>query len=190
MATLRQLYDKYGIGTPVTWHNKKECLIVKINSEIFIDNGIYVVELLWKNKIDRSIYKSKNGIDSFDDFEYDYKNMPIMPKNNKKINAIKNPNFPQAMTLADVMNMKTGDIFYLNHSHLKTSTKCIFSYYVMYGDDSIIFYSYYNEFSEKYFMYDIYMTDCGVTPYRGDNGYHFNESNYLTKERVYEEKYR
>jgi hypothetical protein len=187
MATLRQLYNQYGIGTPVTWKTKESNVIATINSEIYLDSyNKPVIQILFTDKITKDTCKGSYGADVLCDFEYDYKNMLITPKNNKEFDATKNPNFPQAMMLADVMNIKPGDIFYLNYNHLKVSKEFIFSHYILDGDDSIIVCCIYDSFSKEYYIDKIHITDCGVVPYKGDNGYFFNATNYLTKERVYE----
>lgn len=95
-----------------------------------------------------------------------------------------NPFHRDALNYADILNMKTGDIFYKNYNHLCLSKgPFYFAYidYTSYKEGPVIVYSYYGKFSDKYHMEHTFLSDCGVTPYL--NG--FNKDNYLTREKQY-----
>jgi hypothetical protein len=97
-------------------------------------------------------------------------------------------------TLADVYNLKSGDIFYYNYGRNKLhrkgfSQKCIFSHIV---DDRVnnklglkIAYCVFGTFFEEYYMSKSYLTDCGVVPYTKHGLTGFNKWNTLTKEPLY-----
>ena len=86
-----------------------------------------------------------------------------------------NPYFSDAMCLSDVMNMKPGDVFYLNHSHLKTSSKLIFSHYIGEKIHCVKCGEYIG-----YYMVEKYLSDVGVVPYNYKYSNEFNRSNYLS----------
>ena len=92
-------------------------------------------------------------------------------------------------TLADIYNLKPGDIFYYNYGGNNFSQKCIFSHIV---DDRVnnkyglrIAFCVFDTYFQEYRMDVSYLPDCGVVPYIRDKENSFNKYNTLTKEPLF-----
>lgn len=93
--------------------------------------------------------------------------------------------------LADVLNLKSGDIFYFNYGTIQESQECIFSHLTNNKNEMLIVFAVKSIFNETYWLQSVYLIDCGVVPYKdffvdkktGLGG--FNPYNCLTKQPIY-----
>jgi len=87
--------------------------------------------------------------------------------------------------LADIYNLKPGDIFYYNYGGNYFSQKCIFSHIVNGEYGLRIAFCVFGAYFQEYRMDVSYLTDCGVIPYTEHGLTGFNKWNTLTKEPLY-----
>lgn len=181
MATLRQLLNTYGVGCPVTWATKHSETKVKITSEVIIGlkGNSDQIQLSFYDK--DGLCSNYYGADSLNDFEYDLL-IAMKGKKEKKENRDDNqinPYFKDALNLADLMNLKPGDIIYLNHTHLNYSKKMVFSHIDFENEKLVVVVE--SKYGNKYRIDHHYLCDCGVIPYKGIMNDKFNKVNCLTK---------